>query len=93
MGPTSPPPEESPTIGRAHVRTRAAAPTARDNIRPIGTGLSRDEFCLRVIRGTTMHNRQLIAISALAHASLSIIARALAVDGGSAADGPDESPA
>ncbi|WP_180956983.1 hypothetical protein [Brevibacterium linens] len=46
-----------------------------------------------MIRGTTMHNRQLIAISALAHASLSIIARALAVDGGSAADGPDESPA
>ncbi|AZU01696.1 hypothetical protein [Brevibacterium linens] len=72
---------------------RAIAATARDNIRPIGTELSRDEVCLRVIRGITMHNRQLIAISALAHASLSIIARALAVDGGSAADGPDESPA
>ena len=72
---------------------RAIAATARDSIRPIGTELSRDEVCLRVIRGITMHNRQLIAISALAHASLSIIARALAVDGGSAADGPDESPA
>lgn len=54
---------------------RAIASTAQDNIRPIGTELSRDEVCLRVIRGITMHNRQLIAISALTHASLSMIAR------------------
>ncbi|WP_166822134.1 MerR family transcriptional regulator [Brevibacterium limosum] len=73
---------------------RAIASTAQDNIRPIGTELSRDEVCLRVIRGITMHNRQLIAVSALTHASLSMIARAsAAADGGSAADGPDESPA
>jgi DNA-binding transcriptional MerR regulator len=55
---------------------RAIAAVARDNIRPIGPELSRDEVCLRVIRGITMHNRQLIATSALTHASLSIMARA-----------------
>ncbi|WP_166973585.1 MerR family transcriptional regulator [Brevibacterium atlanticum] len=54
---------------------RAIAPVARGNIRPIGPELSRDEVCLRVIRGITMHNRQLIATSALTHASLSIMAR------------------
>jgi DNA-binding transcriptional MerR regulator len=54
---------------------RAIASVARDNLRPIGTDLSRDEVCLSVIRGITMHNRQLIATSALTHASLSIMAR------------------
>ncbi|WP_210603199.1 MerR family transcriptional regulator [Brevibacterium oceani] len=54
---------------------QAIASVARDNIRPIGPELSRDEVCLRVIRGITMHNRQLIATSALTHASLSILAR------------------
>ena len=54
---------------------RAIAVVARDNIRPIGLELSRDEVCLRVIRGITTHNRQLLATSALTHASLSIMAR------------------
>lgn len=73
---------------------RAIASTAQDDIRPIGTQLSRDEACLRVFRGITMHNRQLIAISALTHASLSMIARASdAVDGGSRGDEPDRSGA
>ncbi|UVI35415.1 MerR family transcriptional regulator [Brevibacterium spongiae] len=71
---------------------RAIASTAGDNIRPIGTELSRDEVCLRVIRGITMHNRQLIATSALAHASLSMMARAAAGGDDAAVGEPTDSP-
>lgn len=59
---------------------RAIASVAQDNLRPIDSALSRDEVCLRVIRGITIHNRQLIATSALTHASLSIMARASRTD-------------
>ncbi len=48
---------------------------ASRNTRPLGTGLSRDRICLEVIRGITMHNRLLVATSALVHASLSALAR------------------
>lgn len=73
---------------------RAIASIAQDNIRPIGTELSRDEVCLQVIRGITMHNRQLIATSALAHASLSMMARpAAGADDDSAAAEAEDSAA
>lgn len=65
----------SVSVDSVIAQCRAIASVARDNIRPIGPELSRDEICLRVIRGITMHNRQLIATSALTHASLSIMAR------------------
>lgn len=54
---------------------RALLEIARGNTTPISDDLSRDEICLEVIRGVTLHNRMLLAASALAHASLSGLAR------------------
>lgn len=50
---------------------RALLEIAHTNTRPIDGDRSRDEICLEVIRGVTLHNRLLLASSALAHASLS----------------------
>lgn len=54
---------------------QALTEIARRNTRPLSTGLSRDQICLQVIRGVTLHNRLLVATSALVHASLSASAR------------------
>lgn len=82
------------TVASIVAQCRAIAPIAQSHVRPISIEHSRDRVCLGVIRGITMSNRQLIAASALAHASLSMIARASdAVDGGSGGDEPYRSGA
>lgn len=65
----------SVSVDSVVTQCRAITAVAQNNIRPISGDLSRDEVCLRTIRGITMHNRQLIATSALTHASLSILSR------------------
>ncbi|GAB3562800.1 MerR family transcriptional regulator [Spelaeicoccus albus] len=55
------------------LHARALTKIVRENVDPITDGLSRDEVCLQVIRGVTMHNRLLIATSALVHASISAL--------------------
>lgn len=59
-------------VGEAFVmrHARALAEIARENTIPITDGLSRDEICLAVIRGVTLHNRLLLAMSALTHAAM-----------------------
>lgn len=59
-------------VGEAFVmrHARALAEIARENTFPITDGLSRDEICLAVIRGVTLHNRLLLAMSALTHAAM-----------------------
>lgn len=57
------------------LHARALTKIVRENIDPITDDLSRDEVCLQVIRGVTMHNRLLIATSALVHASISALGR------------------
>ncbi|SDS71588.1 DNA-binding transcriptional regulator, MerR family [Brevibacterium sandarakinum] len=54
---------------------QALAEIAGRNTTPITDALSRDRICVEVIRGITMHNRLLLATSALAHASLSAMPR------------------
>lgn len=64
-------------VGAAFVlrHARALAEIARENTFPITDGLSRDEICLAVIRGVTLHNRLLLAMSALTHAAMAAQAR------------------
>lgn len=54
---------------------KALADVAGRNTAPITDDLSRDQICVEVIRGITMHNRLLLATSALVHASLSAMPR------------------
>lgn len=54
---------------------QALAEIAGRNTAPITDSLSRDRICLEVVRGITMHNRLLVATSALVHASLSAMPR------------------
>ena len=54
---------------------QALAEIAGRNTAPITDNLSRDEICVEVIRGITLHNRLLVATSALVHASLSALPR------------------
>lgn len=65
------------TVGKDTVIRHAKALTeiANRNTRPINDELSRDEISLQVIRGITVHNRLLLATSALVHASLTAAAR------------------
>lgn len=65
----------SVTVDSIVAQCRAIAPLAQTHVRPITVEHSRDRVCLSVIRGITMSNRQLIAESALAHASLSMMSR------------------
>ena len=64
-------------VGRETVLTHlhALETIARTNTAPISDELSRDEICLQVIRGVTLHNRLLLSASALVHASISAEAR------------------
>ncbi|MGO2035057.1 MAG: MerR family transcriptional regulator [Brevibacterium sp.] len=64
-------------VGRETVLTHlhALETIARTNTAPISDELSRDEICLQVIRGVTLHNRLLLSASALVHASISAAAR------------------
>lgn len=55
---------------------QALTEVAGRNTAPITDNLSRDRTCIVVIRGITMHNRLLLATSALVHASLSALPRA-----------------
>lgn len=52
---------------RLHIQALAAV--AALNTAPITDDLSRDEICVAVIRGITLHNRLLLATSAVVHAS------------------------
>ncbi|MCF2574024.1 MerR family transcriptional regulator [Brevibacterium sp. UCMA 11754] len=54
---------------------QALAEIAARNTTPITDSLSRDRICVEVVRGITMHNRLLVATSALVHASLSAMPR------------------
>lgn len=56
------------------LHARALTQIVKENTEPIMAGRSRDEICLQVIRGVTLHNRLLIATSALVHASISALA-------------------
>lgn len=64
-------------VGRDTVllHINALAEVAGRNTAPITDNLSRDRICVQVIRGITMHNRLLVATSALVHASLSAMSR------------------
>ena len=62
-----------PDLIRLHIH--ALAEVASRNTSPITDDLSRDKICLQVIRGITLHNRLLVATSALVHASLSAMPR------------------
>lgn len=62
-----------PDFIRLHIL--ALAEVANRNTSPITDELRRDQICLQVIRGITLHNRLLVATSALVHASLSALPR------------------
>lgn len=62
-----------PDLIRLHIQ--ALAEVASRNTSPITDNLCREQICLRVIRGITLHNRLLVATSALVHASLSALPR------------------
>lgn len=63
------------TVESVVAQCRAIVPLAQTHVRPISVEHSRDKVCLSVIRGITVSNRQLIAASALPHASLSMMSR------------------
>ena len=63
------------TVESVVAQCRSIAPLPQTHVRPISVEHSRDKICLSVIRGITVSNRQLIAASALAHASLSMRSR------------------
>lgn len=54
---------------------QALTEVASRNTTPITDDLSRDQICIEVVRGITLHNRLLVATSALVHASLSAMPR------------------
>ena len=64
-------------VGRGTIlrHIQALAEIAARNTTPITDSLSRDRICVEVVRGITMHNRLLVATSALVHASLSAMPR------------------
>ncbi|GAA1931871.1 hypothetical protein GCM10009689_09040 [Brevibacterium antiquum] len=64
-------------VGRDTILRHIQALTeiAGRNTAPITDCLSRDRICVEVVRGITMHNRLLVATSALVHASLSAMPR------------------
>ncbi|TSI19482.1 MerR family transcriptional regulator [Brevibacterium aurantiacum] len=64
-------------VGRDTILRHIQALTeiAARNTTPITDSLSRDLICVEVVRGITMHNRLLVATSALVHASLSAVPR------------------
>lgn len=62
-----------PDTVRRHIQ--ALANVAGQNTTPITDDLSRDRICIEVVRGITMHNRLLVATSALVHASQSAMPR------------------
>lgn len=64
-------------VGRDTIISHIQALTgvARRNTTPITDDLSRDQICIEVVSGITLHNRLLVASSALVHASLSAMPR------------------
>lgn len=64
-------------VGRDTIMRHIQALTevASRNTTPITDDLSRDQICIEVVRGITLHNRLLVATSALVHASLSAMPR------------------
>lgn len=65
------------SVGRDTImrHIQALIEVASRNTTPITDDLSRDQICIEVVRGITMHNRLLVATSALVHASLSAMPR------------------
>lgn len=65
------------SVGRDMIMRHIQALTevGNRNTTPITDDLSRDQICIEVVRGITMHNRLLVATSALVHASLSAMPR------------------
>lgn len=64
-------------VGRDTIMRHIQALTeaASRNTTPITDDLSRDQICIEVVRGITLHNRLLVATSALVHACLSAMPR------------------